>query len=377
MLPSPAHGAARLADVLADSLRAVRGESGALGLPGVDRAAVILLDGLGADSLRARAGHARTLAGAMAGRTEVIATGLPTTTAAALASLTTGALPGEHGLVGYSVLDPLAGRVVNQLRGWDDGELPPDWLRVPTLFAAATAAGLDAIAIGSDRYRDSGFTRAVLGGARYVAARTIEDRFEALAAALADRSWRGIAYVYAAELDMAGHDAGWASEAWSGALERIDAALGRLVASLPPRAGVLVTADHGMVDIPEYARIAIPDDSPLWEGVRALGGEHRLLHLYAEPAADAVGLATRWRDAVGHEAWVGTREEAIAAGWFGPVSPAVLPRIGDVLVAARKGVAYYTEEAISGSAGRMVGQHGSWTPAETRVPLLRFGAFAR
>ena len=52
------------------------------------------------------------------------------------------------------------------------------------------------------------------------------------------------------------------------------------------------------------------------------------------------------------------------------------PRIGDVLVAARKAVAFYTEAAHAGSAGRMVGQHGSWTDAESRVPLLRFGAYA-
>jgi hypothetical protein len=71
---------------------------------------------------------------------------------------------------------------------------------------------------------------------------------------------------------------------------------------------------------------------------------------------------------------VGTRDEAIAAGWFGPVDPEVLDRIGQVLVAARRPVAYYVDTDDRGR--RMVGQHGSLTPTEVTVPLLRYGAWA-
>jgi len=343
----------------------------------VDRALVILIDGLGADNLKARAGHARTLASAMRTRADVLDTGVPTTTAAALSSLTTGTRPGEHGVVAYSGLVPASGVVVNQLQGYDDGSLPAGWLRRPTLFAEAVASGLSAFAFGSARYRDSGFTREVLGGARYVAGVSIDDRVGAAAEALADRSWRGIGYCYLAELDMAGHREGWQSGDWVDALERVDAAIGELVRSLGRGAGVIVTADHGMVDVPEHSRLAIPDDSSLWDGVAALAGEHRLLHLHLEDDADPDAVAARWHEAEGDRAWVATRAEAIEAGWFGEVEPEVLERIGHVIVAARKDVAYYTESALAGSAGRMVGQHGSWTPAERRVPLLRFGDFAR
>jgi hypothetical protein len=54
----------------------------------------------------------------------------------------------------------------------------------------------------------------------------------------------------------------------------------------------------------------------------------------------------------------------------------VAPRIGDVLVAARKAIAYYDSRDSTNSGRTMIGQHGSWSPAETRVPLLRFGAYA-
>jgi len=369
-------GAASLADVLRDCLAAATGRPARLGLPPVERAAVILVDGLGAESLRARAGHARTLSAAMATRADVITTGVPTTTAVALATLATGASPGEHGIVGYTALEPGADRVVNQLRGWDEGLLPDDWLRVPTLFEAAGAAGLEAIALSAPRYRRSGFTSAVLRGARYLPAKTVEDRAEALADILADRSWRGLVYAYIPELDMAAHEHGWESNEWITVIERVDAAVGRVARALGPASGVLLTADHGILDVPRRRRIVIEDGSPLWTGVRRVAGEHRLLQLHLAPDADPEAVAARWLDTVGADAWVATREAAIAAGWFGRVAPEVLPRIGEVLVAARKGVAYYTEQDFAGSAGRMVGQHGSWTEAETRVPLLRFGAFA-
>src|SRR5690606_21363282 len=197
-------------------------------------------------------------------------------------------------------------------------------------------------------------------GARYVAGRTIADRLDALGDALADRSWRGIAYAYIAELDVAAHEHGWESDAWVRALEPVDGGVARLARGLGPREGLLVTADHGILDVPEHGRIVIDDGSPLWSGVEAIAGEHRLVHLHADAAADPAALAARWRDAVGAQAWVATRDEAIEANWFGEVDAVVRPRIGDVLVAARKAVAFYTEAAHAGSAGRMVGQHGSW-----------------
>jgi len=381
MLPGPVAGAVRLADVLRDSLSAVAGGAlddapARLGLPAVDRVAVIVVDGLGAENLRARAGHARTLVAAMRERSAVIESGVPTTTAAALASLTTGTTPGRHGIVGYTALEPASQRVVNQLHGFDEHELPAGWQRERTLFERAGELGLGARVYGAEQYRTSGFTREVLRGADYTGGRRIEDRIEALAAGLADRSWRGIAYGYLAELDSAGHEAGAASDDWAAALERVDAAVTALARSLGPEVGVLLTADHGMVDLAPHQRLVVPDGSPLWRGVQHLAGEHRLLHLHADAATDPAELAERWQDAEGERAWVATRESAIERGWFGPVDPAVRPRIGDVLVAPRKQVAYYTEAAFAGKAGRMVGQHGSWTPAETRIPLLRFGAFA-
>ncbi|WP_307852487.1 alkaline phosphatase family protein [Glaciihabitans sp. dw_435] len=365
--------------MLTSSLSALDGSSNRLNLPPVTRAVVLLVDGLGVEALKARSGHARTLFGALTG-SSVIDSGFPTTTAAALATLTTGVAPGQHGLVGYTVLDPANDRVVNQLSGWDDRLDPATWQRVPTLFETAVAQGYRAAAVGPLRYRDSGFSGAVLRGAEYLDAGSIAERMQRAAGWLREVGEPGILYVYVPELDVAAHANGWESDVWIRKLEELDSAVRAFLPSLTPTDGLLLTADHGVVDVPHHAHVLIDAEPALLDGVRFVAGDPRCLQLHFEPgladdARDA--LIERWRDAEGSRAWVATRAEAIAANWFGEVSPDVAPRIGDLLIAARKNIAYYDGRSRDTHGQAMIGQHGSFSPAEVRVPLLRFGAFAR
>jgi Type I phosphodiesterase / nucleotide pyrophosphatase len=371
MLPAPRLDRPSLADVLESCFSAVRSEPNRLGLPPVTKSVVVLVDGLGAAALKARAGHARTLAGSLTAAS-VLDSGFPTTTAAALASLTTGVAPGQHGLVGYSVLDAANDRVVNQLSGWDARMDPLAWQTVQTVFERAVEHEVDAVVIGPERYRDSGFTHAVLRGARYLAAATIAQRTEAAARWLREPG-SGIAYVYVPELDSIGHARGWESPEWTARLETLDAAVATLIGSLRATDGLLVTADHGILDIPAHALVHYDLGDGLLDGVRHVAGEPRCLQLYTEEGqTDAAAAA--WRESEGERSWVVTRDEAIDAGWFGAVRDEVRPRIGNVLVAARKNIAYYDSRS---SGDPMVGHHGSFSPAEVQVPLLRFGAFAR
>lgn len=373
MLPAAKPDAPSLADVLKSCLAAVRSEAGVIPLPTVDRAIVVLVDGLGAEALAARAGHARTLAGASTSKSAIVA-GFPSTTAAAITSLTTGLRAGEHGIVGYSALDTSHDRVVNQLTGWGAEVDPQQWQPHPTLFERASGSGLAAVAIGPERYRDSGFTHVALRGADYLAGATIDDRVSRAITWLG-AAGPGIAYLYVPELDVAAHAKGWTSGEWTAALEGADSALRRLAAALGPRDGMLVTADHGIVDVPPHAHILIDTVPALLHGVRHVAGEPRCLQLHVEPGADVSSVLAAWTESESERSWVASRAEVVASGWFGDVGADVLPRMGDIFVAARKTVAYY-DSRTAGSSRNMVGQHGSLSQQELRVPVLRFGAFA-
>ncbi len=366
-----------LADVLPSCLASVIAHGNRLHLPPVNRAVVLLVDGLGMSSLRERVGHARTLASALT-KASVAVAGCPTTTAANLATFTTGVSPGLHGLVGYSVLDPANNRIVNQLSGWDRDLDPATWQRMPTVFEQAATHGVPSVVVAQERYRDSGFTHAVLRGARYVSGKSIADRFAA-ARTVMDSIDTGIIYIYVPELDQTAHAAGWRSRAWTEWLETLDAELGKFIASLEPTEGLLVTADHGVLDVPARSHVLFGDEPSLIDGIRFVAGEPRCLQLHFEPDASPEVRETvleRWRKAEGERAQVMTRHEAVQSGWFGPdIHPEVEPRIGDILVAARKAVAYYDLRSVSQAGRLMVAQHGSFSSDETIVPLLRFGAF--
>jgi predicted AlkP superfamily pyrophosphatase or phosphodiesterase len=368
MLPALKSDGLSLADVFPSCLAAIQGGGGALTLPAVRAAVVLLVDGLGSAALRSHAGHARVLSSGA----RSIDSGFPTTTAAAIATLTTGSRPGQHGLVGYTVLDAANDRIINQLSGWE-GVDPEQWQGMPTVFERARDAGLRATAIGQSQYAASPFTRAVLRGADYVSANSLEARFEALERQLAVPGPPQLIYLYVPELDKAAHAHGLESTQWIAALESLDSAVGGL--RLPRDVGMIVTADHGIIDIPAHQHILYDTVPELMAGVAHVGGEPRCLQLYFAPDADIETTVAAWRESESERSWVLTRQEAIEAGWFGEVRDEVVPRIGDLLVAARKSVAYYASTA-STRARAMVGQHGSWSAAELQIPLVRLGAFA-
>lgn len=102
-----------------------------------------------------------------------------------------------------------------------------------------------------------------------------------------------------------------------------------------------------------------------------------MVHLYLEDPADAAGrerLLGAWRARFRDRIWAFTREDAIGAGLFGALRPAVGPRIGDIMIAARDALALYDTRRGRPAAMEVVGQHGSLTKAEREVPLLCFKA---
>jgi len=191
---------------------------------------------------------------------------------------------------------------------------------------------------------------------------------------------RSLMYFYLNELDKAGHRYGCQSDRWEHQLEELDSTVKRLSATLPAGTTILLTGDHGMLDVPESQRIDYSADEPLVAGVRHTAGEPRMVHLYLEPdATDSHRdtLLAAWRKRFGERIWAFTRGQAVEAGLFGAVRPEVAPRIGDVMIAARDTLALYDTRRVRPAALEVVGQHGSLTKTEREVPLLCFAAAGR
>lgn len=378
---APAFGSRSIAEVLTSAAASlgIPGFENRLNLPASKRVCVVLADGLGRNLLKQKSAHTPFLRSAMqAGQGQVpvfLDSAFPSTTAASLASFGTGLPAGQHGMVGYDVLDPDQDRVVNMLGGWDAGVDPQLWQPFPTVFERA-AGHVDVSTVSLPQFSDSAMTRAALRGGRFLTGITPHARTAAAAEAMAGRG-AALMYFYVNELDKAGHRHGCQSPQWEHQLEELDATVKRLSATLPAGTTVLLTADHGMLDVPESQRIDYSADPALVDGVRHTAGEPRMIHLYLEKGLGDAGrtrLIDAWRSRFGARIWAFTREEAIAAGLFGEVRADVAPRIGDVMVAARDALALYDTRRVRPTALGVVGQHGSLTKAEREVPLLCFQA---
>jgi hypothetical protein len=363
----PSYGHSTLPD-LSQSLLAslgVPGASNVLGLPSADRVCLLVVDGLGWELLRRHRASAPFLAG-LAETGCWLAAGFPSTTVTSLGSLGTGEPPGQHGMLGYQVLVPATGRLLNGLR-WDNSVDPVAWQPGPTIFEQAAAAGISACRVAAGAFSQSGLSVATMRGADYRSADTPGALVARTAAALAEQP-RAFAMVYTGDLDATGHAWGCSSPAWRFQLAHVDRLAEQLAHAVPAGAVLYITADHGMTDVPADARIDADAVAELRAGVAALGGEARARHVYASPGAAADVLAA-WQVTLGEHAWTVGRDEALEAGWFGPVDGRVADRIGDVVAAAR-GTSAVVATVTEPRESALVGMHGSLTPGDQRVPLL-------
>lgn len=338
-----------------------------LGLPPAERVCVVLVDGMGQQLLEERADQAPFMRGLLPSA-RVLTAGFPSTTAASIGLFGTGCGAGRTALVGYTARNPATGALVN-LVSWDGLQPSDRWQREPRLLHELGDEGVTVTAIGPSRFARSGLTEAALRGGTYVGAETLAQRVDASVQALRQP---GLVYLYWGEADKIGHHHGWRSEQWADSLAALDTELARLRRELPAGTLLLVTADHGMVDVDPAGRRDVAASPMLRSGVDLVAGEPRAMHLHCSPG-EALPVARRWADELGDDAVVLLRDEAIDLGLFGPVAEHVRPIIGDVVVAMTGAVAVVDARTQTAASRALIGMHGSLTPGEMRVPLLVAG----
>jgi len=249
-------------------------------LRGAERVAVLVLDGLGWHQWRARLGLCPVLASMDATRIDTVA---PTTTVAALTSITTGLAPAEHGMVGYRM--QLGGRIAQMLRWGAEGvdlraAQPPERVQpCPPFMGAAVPV------VSRAEFEDTAFTHAHLRGARHHGWRVASSLPVTVGSLL--RGGERFVYAYYDGVDKVAHERGFGPH-YDAELAAADALVGAVRDALP-RGADLVT----------LVRVLHDHDDPLVETVlrsafQALEPGGRLL--VAEPLAGTTG-AERMGDA--------------------------------------------------------------------------------
>jgi len=324
------------------------------------RAAVVLvIDGLGWNQLRERSRTAPVLSEMVGGPVTTVA---PSTTAAALTSIVTGAPPGEHGVVGYRI--DVAGQVLNTLR-WSTPRGDARSSIVPEKFQVIEPfLGQCPVVVQNATFASSGFTRTHLQGVRHSGWRTLPTLAVEVRQALS--AGEPFVYAYYDGIDKIAHEFGF-GEHYDAELAAVDRLVTELMMSLPRDAALIVTADHGQVDC-SAGKIEL--DVAVKRLVDRQSGEARFRWLHARPGCSRELLDTAL-GAHGHQAWVRSVDQVVDDEWFGPlVTEAARARLGDVALVAKH--ANWFVDPADGGRITLIGRHGSLTSDEMLVPMLSF-----
>jgi len=327
------------------------------GLEGADQIVMLVLDGLGWHQMQERMSLLRGFPQMAA---VPITTVAPTTTATALTSISTGLPPGEHGVIGYRMA--VDRDVLNVLR-WTTAKgdarevIPPESIQSEVAFG-----GQRPPVVVRAEFRDTGFTRAHLGGCRHVPYRMSSTMLAEITHQL--NMGEPFVYAYYDGIDKVAHEYGL-SHFYDTELVFVDRMVEYMVQELPENVALVITADHGQVDVGDRV---FPPDPEVLSRVSHQSGEARFRWLHARPgeAGDLLRAATEHHSDV---AWVVSRDQMLDECWFGPkVLPGPLSRLGDVALVPFEPVAF--EDPADTGPFRLLGRHGSMTEAEVLVPLL-------
>jgi hypothetical protein len=368
MLPSVPKSFGRLSEAYLSAFLALNGKPNPLSLPSKQSYAVILVDGLGVSNIKSAGAHAGFLNQKLSNSVSLFS-GFPTTTATSLASLATGKANGEHAFIGYRVFDRESQRAINLLN--DLGvDLPPNkYQDLETISEQAIAIDNTVITVGPGEYANSGFTKATMPAATYLAAQSIGDRFKVAARELSKAGT--LLYLYVPELDQVAHRLGTQSRKWLETIEELDSELASFSRGLPSGAGALLTADHGVIDVDQSRHVYLEELESLEELVM-IGGDPRCGYLYFPNHTDLISKRAQLTTDLVGLADVVTVQDLVETGWLHALSTTASKVAPDLIILPKGDRVIYHRGFAKQKSLEMIGQHGGMNKAEWEVPLLVF-----
>lgn len=298
----------------------------------------------------------------------------PSSTAPALTSLATGLAPSRHAVTGWWTHLPRASLTATILPFIERysgeplarrGVTPRDAFPAPSLLAQYRrdrATFLPSYISGSvsSRYFSSDAPSHPYG--------RLASAIEGIAARIAMARGPTYTYVYVPFVDQAQHERGPEAAQVRRALASAVAQVERLANTLAGRARIVLTADHGHIDV-GARHIVMPDDDLLAMLAAPPYGEPRV-PMFRVNQGSAPAFAAAFRARFGDRFVLLSADDAEGLSLLGtePLSVETRERVGDfVAPALGDDVLLYDPDA---ELRAMAGTHGGMTPAEMMVPLV-------
>jgi hypothetical protein len=180
-----------------------------------------------------------------------------------------------------------------------------------------------------------------------------------------------LTYLYVPELDQLAHRYGSKSLRWLNKLEDLDAELAKFARSLSSNDGVILTADHGVIDVPMDRHVYL-DEYDCFEDLEQIGGDPRVGFLYYPEANSLAAKIEQINQAIGNVCDVVTVADLVEAKWLAELSPQAVLMAPDLVLLPKSDRVVYHRGFAKARSLLMIGQHGGMMQAEWEVPFIVF-----
>ena len=302
----------------------------------------------------------------------------PPTTATAITTFLTGLAPQQHGLTGWftwfrelgSVLAvlPFQPRCSHESLGCTGISAEALFGHVPVFDRLQVKS----YSLCPDWIAQSDFNRAHLGRAEPVPYQDLDDCLSRITRLVRAHDEQKYIYAYWPGFDRLAHQQGVGSDVVSEHFAELDAGFAHLLDSLAGSGTtVIVTADHGFVDIPQQQRILL-DAHPVMKACLSipLCGEQRLSYAYVRHGKREQ-FEYYIEQHLSHAIELHRSEKLLQANLFGlgEPHPELRSRIGDYILIMKAG--YVIQDPIAGEKPpQMLGFHGGLSEQEMYVPFI-------
>ena len=307
---------------------------------------------------------------------EYLTSVFPSTTTAALTSLSTGVPPAKHGMLGFKLFLKDFGVTTNMIsfRPWkiqvslvENGLDPDEFVKERRVYSYLEEGYVKSYILIRNFYRNTPLSRVIYGSHETYGIINSVDLFTTILKIHKKDKQKKFIVAYWGDTDTLAHRYGERSLEFELELRNLDFLLGETLKKLQGENVLfLITADHGHIDtVPEKA-IDLSEDKFLQEEmVLPPGGEHRVVYLAVRNPEKVVKYL---RGKYGDLAEVALREELETRSLWGGELGNFSSRVGDVILLARENNSFVYPE--NDEEKMMIGRHGGLSYEEMVVPFL-------
>ncbi|MBI5287704.1 MAG: alkaline phosphatase family protein [Chloroflexi bacterium] len=297
----------------------------------------------------------------------------PSSTAPALTSIATGLWPGEHGVPGWWTYLPaygLTATVLPFIERFSKKDARAYGVTPDVAFpgvALGPRMTRQQLRVMPKRIHGSVYSRYSSGDAPSFGYGSLRAGVEAACAFIERATEPTWTYLYAPFVDTAEHEHGIDSKGVRRAMKLVRSRVEMLTERLRGRARIVLTADHGQIDVPPGQQTELRESDPLLRLLRVPPSCEPRTPAFHAAAGKHTEFERVFRERFAGQFALLTTDEADDLCLFGParMSDGTRRRLGDYVGIALRS---YTVSLPLETA--MIGFHGGLHPDEVRVPLV-------